>query len=184
MQRNFLFTTAVALILFISSCNQDFHRITDPTYYKWAQTQDSIQRTDTLTMISSNVNSLPGIYVFIVLPGYQGHTLSLNPDSSFRENRWSDVPINSKELVGKWQLKSDSMVTLKKGFKEINLLIHQYRWTTFLIPQNKSEQFAYTFNLNKHLIDSLAGTIHLLNNTNIDRYMKNFGTLCFIRRPK
>ncbi|MHB1279468.1 MAG: hypothetical protein ACYC1Q_13855 [Bacteroidia bacterium] len=173
----FLFLLATLL-----SCNRDFQAISSMDRYAWARKTDTFPKMDTLSFQVLNRDSLYGQYNFSVLPGYQGHYLVLNPDSTFIEGPWSDVlERRNRTISGKWYVKENTLI-LKWRFKTLTLRIHQYSWATFLVPMGKEGIFAYEFNRSKDIIDRLEVRFKTEKHYVIERELNNFRTLCFLRR--
>lgn len=150
--------------------------------YSWARKFDTVPKQDTLTFQVLTRDSLYGKYNFFVLPGYQGHFLILNPDSSFSEGSWSDVVRGrNKRISGKWSVLGNTLI-LKRRFKTLTLHIHQYSWATFLVPMGKEGIFAYEFNRSKEIIDRLGERLKTESPHMIEKELNNFRTLCFLRR--
>jgi len=105
----------------------------------------------------------------------------LKSDSTFEEMHWSDYMRRPRILKGKWRINQNEVV-LKTMYSTHRLKIHQYEWATFLIPAPKEARFAYEFNRNIHVIDSLKPYVEITPSKYFDRDLREFRTLCFIKR--
>jgi len=178
-EKKFLIIGFVAVII---SCNHGLVSIGNSNVKHWSRKDDSIPKIDTLTFIYDQQDSMVGIYSFIILAGYVGRTLRIRKDLTYIEMAWSDVG-KSSTIKGNWNL-SNGKVILKHGRKRASFKIHQYSWATFLVPENKTEVFAYEFNKNKLLIDSLKNQINQMDHNQIHRRLYEFRTICLLRDVK
>jgi hypothetical protein len=168
------------ILLFSISCNKDFEKIRSDEYYSWARKDDTLVYKDTLTFTLLYIDSIAGHYNFMILPGHEGHGLTLYTDSTFSEKKWSDCVQRFPKVKGKWSY-ANGVIILKSGRQELTLLIHQYKWTTFLVLENKKDEFAYRFNKNKRIIDSLSVLEPKPHSFKIDRELYDMRLTSFFR---
>ena len=186
LSKPFLIKLVVALVVITNiGCYNKLNIIASENSYKWARSKDSIVKKDTLTFIYNQQDSMFGKYQFIVLPGYEGRSLILKRNYSFNEKAWTDVvyPWKTRGINGRWKYDKGKVI-LKHFSKKISLKVHQYSWATFLVPESKAEIFAYEFNKNKYIIDSLASHVSEMRGYEIHRCLSDLRTLCYIRRVK
>jgi hypothetical protein len=175
-------TILMLAILIVMGCFSKFSKIASGDPYSWARNQDSVVKNDTLTFVWHPADSMQGKYNYIILAGYQGRSLIIDKNRSFREYGWGDVrtPIKPKTTKGKWTFENGNLA-LRYGCKTMNLKVHRYAWATFLVPESKTAAFAYAFHRNKGKIDSLSPHIRQLKGSAINEQLSEFRTLCYIR---
>lgn len=172
------------ILLNTLSCRNYLGHLGSPNSYKWVREDEKVLLKDTLTFRCYQPDSLIGRYNFIISPGFEGRKLILGNNSNFSEVGLSDVSSRfSKGIKGTWNY-SKGKVTLKRFRQKLNLTVHQYLWATFLVPESKTEMFAYVFNRNKYLIDSLSSHVGDMRGYQIDYCLYDFRTFCYIRRVK
>lgn len=177
LSKPILIKLLIAIVVITNSgCYNKLNIIASEDSYKWAREKDSIVRKETLTFIYNQQDSMYGNYKFIVLPGYEGRSLILKRNYSFNEKGLTDVVYRwkTKGINGRWKYDKGKII-LKHFGKEISLKVHQYSWATFLVPESKVEIFAYQFNRNKFIIDSLASHVSEMKGYQIDRCLWTYG---------
>lgn len=191
--RTLQFNISTILISFFfsiqCSSNKDLQRISSTEKYFECKESSALDTNglhsapNMLTNIEKT-DSLNGHYSFIVYPGYHGHSLTLNRDSSFIESMWTDVLKKRKKARGKWFVKNDLLILKQSRKKEYAFIIYKYSWTTFLIPVLKEKYFSAKFQENRYKLDSLKTNIMEIKGYQLDKSLRPFQYLCFYRRPK
>lgn len=154
--------------------------------YKTANSNNYVDYNlkDRLTYKSASTAELIGSYNFIILPGFQGHTLRLDTNHTFKTRPWGDIGRRTARFSkGNWHYDSQLLtLRLRFGTRKMTLKIHKYSWATFLVPVSKEAQFAHAFHKNQSLIDSLAPFVTNLKTNHVESALIDFKGLCFLRR--
>ncbi|HRG00534.1 MAG TPA: hypothetical protein PKZ75_05430 [Bacteroidia bacterium] len=188
-----LYSSVIILLSFVffiqCSPNKDLQRITSiENYFEFKESSaldtNGIRNAPNLITNIEKTDSLSGRYSFIVYPGYHGHSLILNRDSSFIESMWTDVLKKRKKAKGKWFVKNNHLILKQSRKKEYSFIIYKYSWTTFLVPVLKEKYFSVKFQENKYKLDSLKNKILEVKGYQLDKTLRPFQYLCFYRRPK
>ena len=130
-----------------------------------------------------NKDSICGDYTFIVWPGYDGHELIINHDSTFKENHWSDVlSVKDNSIKGKWMIQNGDIILKYKNHK-YRFVYFEYKWATFLIPASKVKLFNVQFQKNKDILDNLSMTASNIPSTHMQDTLSFFAELCFVKFP-
>lgn len=130
----------------------------------------------------ANFDTIPGNYLFIISPGYAGHSLVLNANGEFTEKSWSCVYRPRHGQKGNWHLQKKLLV-LKTTFHSFSFYNFQYSGFRFLVPINKLDQFQKTMQNQKARIDSLYPKLYQLKKSEIPEYLAPFKTLAYISWP-
>ena len=165
--------------------NTDLKKITSTErYFSHDKPFDTTAAAEAESIRSvNNKKSICGNYNFIVLPGFDGHELFLNPDSTFKEKHWTDViSLKDNSIKGKWKIYNGDII-LKNKHSKYQFVYFEYKWAVFLIPTAKVGLFNIQFQKNKTILDNLSNIASNLPGSAMQDTLSFFAELCFIKFP-
>lgn len=175
----FLYIYSILLLCIISSCCNSFSYLN----YRYSYDELSLEGQPKHLKFS-NSQSLSGKYLLMNLPGFTGHVLRLQSDSSFQDTPFSDVNgyLEPRSIKGKWSSNSDFNVCLKRGCSDIELLAYSYKNLDFLIPIYNEELFTQKVNLNIDNLNKVASERNELKRNDLMYNLHDFANICYIKR--